>query len=91
MIFAIRCASGPSWVSTNNVILTVPSFGFRHTSAAVRGVCAGFRKFQVAVGNILAMDADPNDTTSNNDKWDAWNTAFNNEFRKGLHNKQVVE
>jgi hypothetical protein len=36
--------------------------------------------FQVLVGNISAMDVDPYD--ANNDKWNAWNTGFNNEFRK---------
>jgi hypothetical protein len=46
--------------------------------------------FQVLVGNILAMDVDPYDF-ANNDKWNARNTGFNNEFRKGLHNKQVSE
>jgi hypothetical protein len=46
--------------------------------------------FQVLVGNILAMDADPYNFTSN-DKWNARNTGFNNEFRKGLANKQVVQ
>ncbi len=46
--------------------------------------------FQVHVGNILAMDADPYDFTSN-EKWNAWNTGFNKEFRKDLHNKEVVQ
>jgi hypothetical protein len=46
--------------------------------------------FHVSVGNILAMDVAPYDF-ANNDKWNAWNTGFNNELRKGLHNKQVSE
>jgi hypothetical protein len=44
--------------------------------------------FQVHVGNILAMDADPYDLDSG-ETWNVWNTEFNNEFRKGLHHKKV--
>jgi hypothetical protein len=45
-------------------------------------------EFQVLVGNILARDTDPYDLNSY-DKQNDWTIGFNNEFRKGIHNKQV--